>query len=557
MSRIDSFDPPQANPDVGRPRRGGPDGPVAFVRDSLRMAWRWLTRMRTALYLLAALGAMTLLATIVPQEPNVPQTVRDWRSGEAGPGTTVSQFIDLLGGYDVYGSAAFLALLLLLFISLTACLIPRYRAWWRLVRRSRPPLIRNLSGQPTSASFATDRSPAEVEAAARDLLAARRWRLREPVEAPSSNGAPVQVAAEKGIVSREGGSLLFHTSFYVLLLAIVLGQLTGFTGQVGVVEGGGFADTAVSYWSYDPGRWWGEDSHRGWVMDLDEFEVDWIRDPQAPGAGQATTFLSNVTFTHPDGRVEQRAISGNRPARVDGMQVLQLDWGYAPRIQVEVDGEIVFDNFIIATVTDAGFFRSAVKAPAADPDVGLDVFLYPYAPPGDDGLPVFTGAPWADAPLLVYHQYRGDLQLGRTQQMVNELDISALESVGGGALRVGGQVTMDDGVIVRFTDLRRWVGFAISERPQLPWLVLASTLLMAGLVAALYAYRRRLWVVAVRDEPAARTLVTVAGRAFQRPQTFEEEHERLVRLLSDQLGGRDPATPDEPAPSSQPTEVRR
>jgi hypothetical protein len=57
VSRTDSTAPPEANPDVPRPRHpGGSQGLPRFVLDSVLMAWRWLTRMRTALYLLALLA---------------------------------------------------------------------------------------------------------------------------------------------------------------------------------------------------------------------------------------------------------------------------------------------------------------------------------------------------------------------------------------------------------------------------------------------------------------------------------------------------------------------
>lgn len=567
VSRTDSAAPPEANPRVRRPRR--PTGPVRFVWDSTVMGWRWLVRMRTALYLLGLLALLTLLATVVPQEPNVPAAVADWRSGAAGPGTTVSAFIDLVGGYDVYGSAAFLALLLLLFLSLTACLIPRIRAWVRLVRRSRPPLTGSPESHDHVARLVTDLPAGEVHRIAGDLLADGRWRVRTedpPPDGAPSSSRPPQVAAEKGLWSREGGSLLFHLSFYVLLAAVVFGQLLGFEGQRAVVEGESFADTPVSYWTYGPGRWFSDDDHAGWTLALDEFEVDWVRDPTAPGAGQPTTFRSAVTVTRVDGGQLQTVIEGNRPLTVDGMKIHQLDWGYAPRVEVEVDGEVLYDRPLTAQVTDTGFFRAAIKVPAADPDVGFDAWLVPFAPDSEEG-PIFTGAPWDDAPLLVLRQYRGDLQIGRTQQTINELDTSRLESMGGALLRLGDEVELADGVVVRFTNLDRWVGFQVSNRPQLPWLILASVLLLGGLLPALYAYRRRLWVVAVRDEPQRRTLVTVAGRAFQRPQAFEDEYRRATRRLAAAIGAEpagvepdgsprsDANDPADPAPAGAPSEV--
>ncbi|WP_052664460.1 cytochrome c biogenesis protein ResB [Nitriliruptor alkaliphilus] len=551
MSQLDDLEsqaPPEANPAVRRSVPGAPRGPLGFVWQSTVMGWRWLVRMRTALYLLGVLAIETLLATVIPQEPNVPGTVRGWLAGEEGPGATVAALIDTFGLFDVYGSTLFLATLFLLYLSLTACMIPRVRAWVRLVRRSVPPRSRYPDRSELATTGVTDRTPDEVHAAARELLDDRRWRVRPGDDGPSG---PPQVAAEKGLWSREGGSLLFHLSFYVLLAAVVFGQLSGFTGQVGVVEGEpGFADAQALYWTRDPGRLWSEDDHAGWTLELDAFTVDWVRDPLAPGAGQPTTFASDVTVTSRDGEVTTTTIEGNAPVTFEGMKVTQLDWGYAPRIEVVVDGEVVHDGFVVARAESGGLppFRTAVKAPSADPDLGLDVFIYPFAPDGDSGSPELTGAPWDEAPVAIVRNYRGDLQLGRTQQSVWQLDTSALESSGGAFLRPGSEVTLDGDVTIRFHEMRRWVGFQVSNRPQLPWLLLASVMLLGGLWPALYAYRRRLWVAASTDPASGRTLVTVGGRAFQRPQAFEEEHEQLVRALADATD----ASPVDPAPRSTP-----
>ena len=517
---------------------------MGFVVESVKMGWRWLIRMKAALILLGILAIQTAIATAVPQEPNVRSTVEAWRAGEEGPGVAVSRVLDAIGAYDVYGSALFLALLMLLFLSLTACLIPRIRAWVRLVRHSRPPLIRRVGAHDRVERFETGRSAGEVRAAAAELLEQNNWRTRthEGDDTPGSPGP--QVAAEKGLWSREGGSLLFHLSFYVLLAAIVCGQLLTFEGQVGVVEGErGFTDTEVAYWNYQPGRWFGPEQHTGWQMQLDAFEVDWVRDPGAPGAGQPTTFRSAVTLTDGQGEMEQAVIEGNAPHSIDGFKIHQLDWGYAARVVIEVDGEVVHDDFLTLIAMDVAGFRGAAKAPAADPDVGLDLILYPYAPDNEGGEPIPTGAPWDDEPLLIVSQHRGDLQLGATQQSIVELDTSQLELEGGRLMRLGDTGQIED-VTISFPELRRWVGFQVSTRPQIPWLLFGSALLVAGLFPALYAYRRRLWVVATPSEDGTRTLVRVSGRAFQRPERFEEEHADLVEALAEATD----ATPPSAAP---------
>jgi cytochrome c biogenesis protein len=479
--------------------------------------------MKSALYLLGIVGLLTVLATLAPQEPNVPTTVRAWRDGTEGPGVVVSGLIDAVGGYDVFGSPIFLVTLALMFISLTACLIPRYRAWWRLVRRSRPPATRAPDRQPYVETFTTAASRDDVLRVARAQLG-RRWRLRSP-----EPDDPEQVAAERGHVVREGGSLLFHTSLYLLLVGVVAGQLLSFSGQVGIVEGASWADTAVGYWTYSPGRLWGDDDHRAFTLTVDEFVVDWYRDPAFGGTPKV--FLAHVTVTRADGSSYQDTVGGNDPMVIDGMKVHLLDWGYAPRVVVFDDGQVVHDAHVTLGPTDSGLWRGAVKAPSADPDIGLNAYLYANAPQGENG-PVPTGAPWADEPLLAFEQYRGDLRLDRVQN-VNTLDVTGLALENEAYVRPGQVIDLGNGVVVAFPELRRWVGLQVSNRPTVPVLLVASLLVLLGLVSALYAYRRRVWVQVTDDGDD--TAVTVAGRTFQRPQSFEAEFAGLVRALRDHL----------------------
>ena len=550
MTRYDSFDPPEANPAIRRDTPTPPDGqgPWDFVAQSLLMGWRWLSRMRTALYLLAALAALTLLATAVPQQPNVASTVARWRAGTAGPGVIVSKIIDVFGGYDVFGSPLFMALLMLLFISLTACLIPRYRAWWRILRHTRPPRSRHVSRQPEIGHLATDLSPGEALERTRAHLAKKRWRLRDPA---LDEGAEPQVAAEKGHLLREGGSLVFHTAFYVLLVSVILGQLLGFKGQVGIVEGQSWTDSPLSYWTYQPGRWWQPSDHPGFGLTLDKFDIDWERSLRF--AGQPKLFLSHVTITEPDGTTHKDTVGGNDPLVVDGMKIHQLDWGYAVRVVVKDHGKVVHDGFVtMQTSKDGPFYQGAVKAPSADPDIGLNVYFWPYAP-NRDGKPQLTGAPWADAPLLAFEEYRGDLRPDVSQN-VNKLDKTFLESKGAGALRPGQGTELGDGVVVTFPEWRRWVGFQVSRQPTIPFLLLGAGLVLLGLLPALYAYRRRLWAVAAIDPETSRTVVTVGGRAFQRSQAFTSEHTRLLDDLAHELDAEPvtaPATPTDAPPETE------
>ena len=492
--------------------------------------------MRTALYLLGVVGLESILATIAPQEANVASTVAAWRDGTAGPGVAVSQALDFVGAYSVYTSPLFVATLLLLFTSLTACLLPRFRSWWRITRHSVPPLSRHLGDQEHVARIGTALAPDEARAAARGVLSHRRYRVRDGDVTDKSGATQHQVAGEKGLILREGGSLVFHVSFYVLLISIILGQLLTFEGRVGVNEGEGFTDTEIGYGVYEPGRWWQPTDHTGFNLRLDDFLVDWIRDPLAPGAGTATTFEADVTLTLPDGTVTAERIENNKPLVVDGFKVHLLGWGYAPLVRIRDGANIVYEDYVTTIFDDEELaFTGVVKAPATEPDLGLELFLVPFAPEGDDGVPVFTGAPWAEAPVLAYQSWTGDLNLSATPN-VGQLDTSLMTEGSFGFLRPGQIFPIGGTLTVEFIEVRQWTNLQVSRRPQVPALLTGAALLLLGLLPALYAYRRRVWVGATADADG-RTLVTVGGRAFQRPQAFEDEFADLARDLTAALDG--------------------
>ncbi|MDQ3932094.1 MAG: cytochrome c biogenesis protein ResB, partial [Actinomycetota bacterium] len=353
----------------------------------------------------------------------------------------------------------------------------------------------------------------------------------EPKPSPAPSGLP-QVAAERGHLAREAGSLLFHTAFYLLLVGIVVGKLTTFTGMVGVVEGQSFTDTPVAYWSKEPGRWWGADNHSGFVLTLDRFAVDWHSD------GQPAFFRSEVTIDPGRGQPPvHRELQVNVPAVINGMKVHQLDWGYAVQVVVrDPQGEIVHDAFVPFSDLDGSgsAWRGVVKAPAAKPQLGLELFFVPTAPEGADGNPIPTRWPGAEAPLLLVQAWEGDLQLVEAQR-VDRLDTRRMSQTATFALREGSQTVLSSGATVAFPEVRKWSGLQVSRRLTDPLLLAAAATLLAGLLPALYAYRRRIWAEAATDHSGA-TILVVAGLAFQRPQAFRKEFAGVVRALEAELG---------------------
>src|SRR6266508_652453 len=219
------------------------------LRQSLALVWRTLRSMRTALVLLLLLGVAAVAGSLVPQvgtsNARILAMFRDH--------PLRADIYDKLGLFDVFGSWWFTLIYTLLLISLAACLFPRTRAMVRNIR-SRPQPSRELDGMRHYAVRPVGAEPERAIADARRVLRRRFFRV-----ARSNGGGPPALAAEKGL-AREAGSLLFHWSFFLILVGMVWGKGTGFTGQAVIVEGQTWTEAGANFdGTVREGRFFGGD----------------------------------------------------------------------------------------------------------------------------------------------------------------------------------------------------------------------------------------------------------------------------------------------------------
>ncbi|HVM00334.1 MAG TPA: cytochrome c biogenesis protein ResB [Egibacteraceae bacterium] len=528
--------PAETRPRPPHPGGGGRLPVIPGPWETAVRAWRRLRRMSTALMLLFALAVTSILATFIPQQPLVPTTVADWRTGEAGPGAAVAQAFDALGLFDVFGTWWFTALTVLLFVSLTGCLLPRWRAFARVVRR-RPVAGRNLTRLTNHREIVSEATPDAVLAAADRLLARNRFRRRRLPASQTASGRR-QVAGERGHW-REGGSLVFHTSFYLLLAGAVIAHTYGFTGQLNIVEGSSFADTRISYGLAQPGRSFGLDDHRGFVVTLDDFTVRY-HDAEVAGGWLASDFVSTITISEDGRAVRTEQVRVNHPVKHDGMKIYQARFGMAPRVVVRAGDTVVFDERVMLSDAGSGVWTGVAKVSTgggsgddARPQIALDMVFLANAAVDDSGVP-YSRSPEADNPRLIADLYVGDLGLERPvpasefdREEGTRLDPPAILAEGGSAAMAGGNLT------VEFPELAMWSGFQVSHAPARWLLLLAGMLMLTGLLPSLYSYRRRLWVEACEADGPTR--VTIAGVALQRKTAFADEFARLAGELEFQL----------------------
>ena len=485
----------------------------------LRRAWRGLLRMSTALWLLGSLAVVAAIATFVPQEPVTPATVARWRDDpEAGPGATATALLDATGMFDVFGAWWFNALLGLLLVSLSGCLALRLRRYVRSVRR--PPSTRAPSAA-ESVRIPT-RVPATVALdVAADVMRQRGFALVRT--------GPVVAGQRVGW--REGGSLAFHCSVYLVLAGAVIGHTQGFTGQVDLAEGRAFSETRIAYDVAEPGRAFGLADHRGFRLRLDDFTLRTHPD------GSPADYTATVSVG-PEGAGRTERLRINQPLRERGVLVHLMRYGVAPELVVrDADGREVFRDAVRLRGGGGGAWNGAAKVRLGDPRDGTQLAVdVAVLPTGDGAGPTVvdpragTSAALPADPLVVVDLYAGDLGLEVARPLGDARDTWQPGAITGRAqLREGDIAALGPAHTVELVRVGAWAGFQVSHAPGRLLLLAGAAVMMAGLAIALLAYDRRIWASWDRDA------LVVVGRSSHRHDLADAELEEVVEEIRGQL----------------------
>lgn len=483
----------------------------------MRWLWRQLTSMRTALLLLFALALVSIPGSILPQRGTNPIEVDSYI--ERHPGT--GEFMDSLGLFDVFASPWFAAIYLLLMVSLAGCIVPRIRQHFKALRQLPPAAPRNLARMPAHAEFTTDASPAEVLDRAQVSL--RKWRVRRDDD--------VSISAERGYAT-ETGNLIFHASLLVLLVAVGMGSMLGWRGNVIVPEGAGFANTVTQYDTFTPGRLVDPQALPPFSMRVDDFSAKYETEGTQRGAPR--DYQANVTYRSAPGEPERTAtLAVNKPLSVDGAKIFLLGHGYAPRLKVTApDGQVIYEEAPVYLPQDGNFTSTGVsKIPDAEVPLALQgIFLPTAAVDNIHGPHSVFPAPLD--PAVFMSAWTGDVGLDSgVPQSVFSLDTSKMTQLGLEAMRPGDTWKLPDGAgTVEFIGVENWVSLQVAYDPgRIPALVAALAALV-GLMMSLIIPRRRVWVK-VSTADAGLTRVELGALARTESADVAADLNRLVADL--------------------------
>jgi cytochrome c biogenesis protein len=510
---------------------------TAWLRP-LRMVWRRLTAMRTALILLFLLAVAAVPGSLLPQRPLNPSNTASYIKQHGAWG----RFLDSVGMFDVFGSVWFAAIYLLLFVSLVGCLVPRIRVHARALMRKPLPAPRNLDRLPESGRFETSGSPAEYADVARDTLG-RRWRVERREDA---SGA-VTLSAEKGY-TRETGNLIFHIALLASLVLIAIGRLYTYEGQLIVKQGSGFCNAVYQYDSWNPGRLAAEGKVHPAPFCIDKltkFTATYTSD------GEPESFRADVTYRRDVNAPRQTtSITVNHPLRLEGDRVYLLSHGYAPSITVRMpDGSVRHDTQVFvpsdaATLLSEGAFSELGKNGAGE-DIGISGLFAPTPVDDGDGK-IGSLSPQVNKPELSIFVYRGDLNGSGRPHSVYTIDTSKMDRIGTANLRVGQTKQLPGGVSVTFDGWVPWASLQVSHDPAQGYLLISALAMVIGLLASLGVRRRRVWLriaappaewrdrlsgPGADDDRGSPTVVSVGGLARSDSGNFSTEFAGLLERL--------------------------
>ncbi|WP_081662386.1 cytochrome c biogenesis protein ResB [Mycobacterium simiae] len=536
--------------------------------------------MGTALVLLCLLALGAIPGALLPQRSLNAGKVDEYLAAHP----TIGPWLDRVQAFEVFSSFWFTAIYVLLFVSLVGCLTPRMLEHARSLRATPVAAPRNLARLPKHAEATLTRADEADLNAVANTIAGRLHGWRTAIRhhggtetVPETVPETVEVSAEKGYL-REFGNIVFHFSLLGLLVAVAVGKLFGYEGNVIVIADGGPGFCSASPAAFDSFR--AGNTVDGTSLHPICLRVNNFQSHYLP-SGQATSFAADIDYQDgadlAAGTWRPYRLEVNHPLRVGGDRVYLQGHGYAPSFTVTFpDGQqrtstvqwrpdnpqTLLSSGVVRIDPPAGSYPSAAER--RQHEIAIQGLLAPTEQL--DGTLLSSRFPALNNPAVAIDIYRGDtgLDTGRPQSLFT-LDHRLIEQ---GRLtkekrvnlRAGQQVRLDQGpaagTVIRFDGAVPFVNLQVSHDPGQVWVLVFAITMMAGLLVSLLVRRRRIWVrlTAVpaggADVPAAApgtVNVELGGLARTDNSGWGDEFEKLTaRLLTglDSGAGRadDPAS---------------
>ncbi|MBT0663423.1 cytochrome c biogenesis protein ResB [Geobacter pelophilus] len=192
----------------------------------LQSLWDFFCSLKLAISLIIALAVTSIIGTVIPQAPNIPEQYIQSLS------QTKLQLYEKLGFFDMYHSWWYILLLYLFTVNLVACSMKRLPRVWKTVTE---PSLTLDEGLEKSLSLTRDLKLKGGLASLKDGLAGF---LSKEFSSPvvTEKDGEVHLYAQKNPWCRLGVYVV-HLSIVIIFIGAIVGSLFGYKGWVQITEG--------------------------------------------------------------------------------------------------------------------------------------------------------------------------------------------------------------------------------------------------------------------------------------------------------------------------------
>jgi cytochrome c biogenesis protein ResB len=415
---------------------------------------RFLSSSKLAAWLIGALLALCLVSFVVPQRSHAALSLyNEWAAANPFAARTA----DALGLDDIFVAPAFVALLGLLALNLSACTVDR------LSRRGRA-RVRVPKAAPAGAEgVTTTLEPDQIEYA---LLSEFRFWGRRTAEHEGVR----YILLDRGALGFTG-SVIMHTGILLLLIAGVVSSLTRFDGRLVLTVSETTADVAEAYYGQTKEPTLGR-AYDGSTITLESLDFEY-EDGYITQAHGWLTFRDGTAS-----KLDEAVVNG--PARWHGKSYLMVRGGHAVRLSIaDAQGATLFEDTSVrlGNAVDGGYADEIVL-----PD-GRRIELYSTADAGDSERATSEPLRLGDPAVLV--------RLSESRQEV--------------LTRPGARVTLGD-LQVSVDSVSLWNEFAVRGDRGIPVAYASFGVILLGTAIRFAFDKRRLGCLIIPEDGGTQVL---------------------------------------------------
>jgi cytochrome c biogenesis protein len=470
----------------------GPDGgPSVSGADVLNRLWRFFISMRTGLWLILALGLLSLAGTLLEQAPAGmtadPAAYAAWVASIHSKYGGWTPVFDKIGFFSVFTSIWFKSITVLLATSVLACSVNRAPRLWKLAFHPRTRMSETFfTHAPLRASVLVPAGPDAATDYVKQVLKSHRFRT-----ITDSDQDGVYLYADR---FRWGpfGTVMAHVSFVIILVGFFLSATTGFkdtsftapVGQtVAVGHGTGLSIQATSF--------------------SDVYYAD----------GSPKDYSSQLVLYKNGAVVQQQTVRVNHPMTQDGVTFYQSFFGEAASMKVtDAAGKAVYSQAVpLAFTSDDGTHSIGQFTPSK----ALNVYVIGAA----------SGKP------------DPNIKAGQMQLEIHQN--GATDPIATQVVDEGKPATIA-GLTYTFERTRQFTGLIVARDPGVNFVWVGSALLVAGLFLVFFFPHRRMWMRVRKTSGGSEIL---CASTMKRDVAFKPQFNQLITDI--QLAGTPSSTTQE------------